>query len=222
MSGNLPPANFVSANGVAVITDANLNTAVQNAGLIANLRNFVGINGMAVRLLGGTVLGDSSNGSFWFNSSSTATDDGINVIQPNGLLTGRWLRLFETNTFGAVIATPSSSVQTTSFTFTAAQMENLVYEATGTAGAITGTTATAAQLVAGWPNPSANQVLPWTFINGNNATITISAGSGVTFAGVGASATTFTISAGSQKTFHLVITNAISGSEAVTMWGTNA
>lgn len=98
MSASIP-SNTVYANGVGAVTDANFNSIVQNAGLVSNLRNFVGINGMAVQLLGSAAFGDGTNGQFYFDSSSTANDDGQNVIAPNGLLTGRWLRLFNPFTF---------------------------------------------------------------------------------------------------------------------------
>lgn len=95
MSGsNVPPALAVQANGVAVITDANLNTFVQGATLLANLRAFVGVSNMTVWMNGTVTAGDGGQGMFYWNSSSTAADDGgATTIAPNGLLTGRWLRL---------------------------------------------------------------------------------------------------------------------------------
>lgn len=39
--------------------------------------------------------GDGGGGQFWWNSASTATDDGGITIQATGIVTGRWIRLFD-------------------------------------------------------------------------------------------------------------------------------
>lgn len=39
--------------------------------------------------------GDGGGGQFWWNSVSTATDDGGITIQATGITTGRWIRLFD-------------------------------------------------------------------------------------------------------------------------------
>lgn len=102
MSGsNLPPAPAVQANGSAVITDQYLNGMVQGAMLLADMRNFVGLNNMTAFMIGYTSPSDGGQGIFYFNSSSTTPDDGgISAIAPNGLLVGRWLR--QTLTTGVI------------------------------------------------------------------------------------------------------------------------
>lgn len=94
MSGtNVPPLLTVFANGTGVVLDAQLNTFVQSGIVVANLRNFVGLTGMVCYLTGTTTSGDGGAGNFYWNSSSTATDDGQNFIAPTGILTGRWIRI---------------------------------------------------------------------------------------------------------------------------------
>lgn len=94
MSGNSPPAFTVWANGTGVFSDQWANGVVQGAGLLADARDFVGLNGMTIWLNGLASAGDGGQGCFYYNTSSTATDDGgVTTIQPQGVLTGRWLRL---------------------------------------------------------------------------------------------------------------------------------
>ena len=94
MSGsNIPPGLTVAANGQGIITDQWQNTAVQGGALLANLRAFVGISNMTVYMLGTTAPNDGGQGTFYWNATSIAADDGgVTTIQPNGLLTGRWIR----------------------------------------------------------------------------------------------------------------------------------
>lgn len=61
---------------------------------IAALRGKVGVSGQVVFVsayYAGIVGGD---GNFYWNATSTATDDGGHVINPTGNTTGRWMRMF--------------------------------------------------------------------------------------------------------------------------------
>jgi len=87
-------SNFVSENGVGAVTDANLNTLVQVCNTVATARNFVGQANMEMSLLGYSSPADGGQGIFYWNSTSTAADDGgLSVIRPNGVATGAWLRV---------------------------------------------------------------------------------------------------------------------------------
>jgi hypothetical protein len=101
MSGNLPPSLQVQANGTAVISDAYLNGLMQCGSLVANLRAFVGISNMCVMLTGDTAFDDGEAGFFGWSPTSTAPDDGLNIIRPNGLVQGAWVRL--TQAFGSLL-----------------------------------------------------------------------------------------------------------------------
>lgn len=112
MSGNLPPSLQVQANGQAVLNDAYLNTMVQGGCVVANLRGFIAVSNMVVLTVGQTAPGDGLARMYYWSATSTAADDGLNVIAPNGLLAGRWLA------FGA--AAPGN--QATAGVFTNTQM----------------------------------------------------------------------------------------------------
>jgi hypothetical protein len=88
------PGLAVQVNGVAVISDDNLNTFVQGGCVLANLRNFTGLTSMTVYMIGAITPGDGQQGTFYWNSGSFQADDGgVTCIAPYGVLTGRWLRL---------------------------------------------------------------------------------------------------------------------------------
>ncbi len=58
---------------------------------IATLRTRVGSGNQTVFVLGNTSVGDGGAGLYYWNSTSTASDDGLTVIQVTGVSTGRWL-----------------------------------------------------------------------------------------------------------------------------------
>lgn len=90
MSGSVP-SNQVFANGSGVILDANLNTFVQGGMVVANLRNFTGISNMTVATVGQATPGDGLGQLYYWNATSTSSDNGVTIIQPTGVLVGRWL-----------------------------------------------------------------------------------------------------------------------------------
>ena len=73
----------------------------------------IGVNNV-VNVLGHTTIGDGGAGDFYWNSTSTATDDGGRVIQATGVITGRWIRIYEgvmtTKMFGFVADGSTSDV----------------------------------------------------------------------------------------------------------------
>jgi hypothetical protein len=86
------PFNTLYADGGAPLTGDGLNTFVQTVDTFPTLRSFIGIDGMQVSVGGQASSGDGKGGVFYFNSSSTASDDNLTVIVPTGG-TGAWLRL---------------------------------------------------------------------------------------------------------------------------------
>lgn len=88
------PANTVYEDGQGQVSAANLNTFLQSAGVAANLRQFVGITGMAVFMLGQTAADDGLQGFFYWNANATAVDDnGLTTVVPSGSAQGAWIRL---------------------------------------------------------------------------------------------------------------------------------
>lgn len=45
-----------------------------------------------VQVLGLDTVGDGGGGTYYWSASSTASDDGVSVIQPTGVTVGRWLK----------------------------------------------------------------------------------------------------------------------------------
>ncbi|MGN6398321.1 MAG: hypothetical protein ACTHMI_22300 [Mucilaginibacter sp.] len=76
--------------------------------LISDLIGLTGsTNDETILLLGYNSINDGGGGEFYWDSSSTQADDGGSVIQPTGVMTGRWVRIFYTKKvnvrfFGAV------------------------------------------------------------------------------------------------------------------------
>lgn len=87
------PNLTVSANGTGAIDADYLNGLMQSCDTIAQLRDFIGTQGVMVFCRGSATAGDGAQGWFWWNPSSSAADNGISVIIPNGVTTGAWLRL---------------------------------------------------------------------------------------------------------------------------------
>jgi hypothetical protein len=69
------------------------NQGTQTFSTFNDLRKQTGSSNAAVKVLGKDAPSDSFGGIFYYNSSSTSPDDNLNIIQPTGVLTGRWLRL---------------------------------------------------------------------------------------------------------------------------------
>ena len=82
------PALTNYADGVGAVNGDNLNTFVQGGVLLAQLQLFPGAwNGQVVYLGGYTSTGDGGQGFFWWNSTSTATSNGVTVMGPGCVLT---------------------------------------------------------------------------------------------------------------------------------------
>jgi len=62
---------------------------------IAELKEFEGFANITVILRGYYSQGDGGGGEFFWHTSSTATDNGGTIIQANGVVTGRWIRVVQ-------------------------------------------------------------------------------------------------------------------------------
>ena len=87
-----PPLPTVAQQGQGSVGADQINTYVQVVQNFAQLRTFTALNDMCVSVLGGASEGDGSQGLFWYDSTSTATDNGSTVIVPTGA-SGAWLLL---------------------------------------------------------------------------------------------------------------------------------
>lgn len=89
---SIPFPTVYADGGPAVIADQ-LNSFVQTALTAAQLRSLSGETGMVALLQGIATVGDGQGGVFVWNATSTAADDNLNAIRPNGSIPGAWLRL---------------------------------------------------------------------------------------------------------------------------------
>lgn len=82
---------------------------------IADLKTCMAMDKTQVSILGLVTSFDDNGGSYMWNATSTANDDGFKVIQVTGVTTGRWLRTKNSNTLkGSSLF--SSITLTTSYT----------------------------------------------------------------------------------------------------------
>jgi hypothetical protein len=82
----------VSADGVGAIAAGQLNAyqiSCYNTGI---LRTVVGQTGMSVILQGTNIPNDGGQGNFYWDYTSTATDNNSTVIRPYGVIYGAWIK----------------------------------------------------------------------------------------------------------------------------------
>lgn len=82
---------------------------------VTDLRAFVPQTLEKVDLLGLTSAVDGNGGTYIWNSTSTATDDGFLTIAVTGITTGRWIRIGSGNTIKGNVTSSGLSL-TTSYT----------------------------------------------------------------------------------------------------------
>jgi hypothetical protein len=112
----------VSADGVGAIAAGQLNAyqiSCYNTGI---LRTVVGQTGMSVILQGTNIPNDGGQGNFYWDYTSTATDNNFTVIRPYGVIYGAWIR---TVVSGSVIGDVSNATATPTGTTTARTIANL-------------------------------------------------------------------------------------------------
>ena len=80
------------AQGQTVVSGDRANTMIQSCNVIEQLRGFVGLPGIEVLARGQFAINDGSGGLFYWDSTATGPDDGINVIVPTGTAIGAWIR----------------------------------------------------------------------------------------------------------------------------------
>lgn len=85
------PDLFVASTDDPVTSDQ-FNTYVQSCNTFSDLRAFVGTTGQEVIARGRSAVNDGYGGLFYWDGSSTGTDDNLNIITPTGQTSGRWLR----------------------------------------------------------------------------------------------------------------------------------
>lgn len=69
------------------------NAATHTYDTFQDLRLAIGEASSSVTVLGKSGINDGFSGKFYWDDTSTATDDNLNIIRPLNLLSGRWVRL---------------------------------------------------------------------------------------------------------------------------------
>lgn len=96
------PSLAAQIQGQGVVSADNLNTYEQTCDSVQQLRAFVGLPGIQVAIRGISAVNDGGAGVFYWDTSATGPDNGVNVIVPTGAAKGAWIRLlisgFGTNT----------------------------------------------------------------------------------------------------------------------------
>ncbi len=112
------PALSVFTTGGAAVSGDNLNTFVQSANSMADLRGFVGVAGVQVFVRGTAAPGDGGQGDFYWNVNGTAPDDnGLTTVVPYGSGSGEWTRIVNIVPAGTLVTTyPPNPAATTSLT----------------------------------------------------------------------------------------------------------
>ena len=88
------PSLTVYANGGPGVSGDNLNTFEQTCDNTAQLRAFIGVQGVQTYLRGRATPNDGYQGAFYWNALATAPDDnGVTTVVPNGSGTGAWTRI---------------------------------------------------------------------------------------------------------------------------------
>ena len=88
------PALAVQVQGLGNVSADQINTLMSTCNSVADLRAFVGLDGMECWCRGFTAPNDGGQGAFFYDSAATAPDDGgVTTIQPFAAPSaGRWIR----------------------------------------------------------------------------------------------------------------------------------
>lgn len=87
-----------ATNAAASVANVMNNIGVFSPASLSELRSRPGLAGARVELLGYASSGDGGGGLFYWDASSTLPDDGVFVVQADGVATGRYRRIPSTIT----------------------------------------------------------------------------------------------------------------------------
>jgi len=93
------PAPTVQYAGVGVVGADQYNTYTQVCLNYAQMRTFSGLSNMAVVALGSSSPNDGGQAVYYWNSTSTAADNGGTIIVPTGNLVGAWIQIIASSAF---------------------------------------------------------------------------------------------------------------------------
>ena len=109
-------SNPASGSGADLVANAVRSYDVFATARAANTPVLLSGQTLIVIFEGGVSIADGVGGAFYWNANSTAADDGVNILAPTGVATGRYLRLSSIGTQYAVKPANTSMVSSTSIT----------------------------------------------------------------------------------------------------------
>lgn len=121
-------------------------------------------------LLGTTSPTDGNGANYYWSSSSTATDDGYNVIAVTGMPTGRWLRMGGGQTVYPNVTRPINS---TTFTISTTRWAFVAYNISISCTATIGSTASGSVALQYSTNAGSTWTTESTVSNSNTVTLAV-------------------------------------------------
>lgn len=197
------------SNGISQVSGDNLNSFAQWSVTYAQLKAFSpnpAVTNLLVYMQGYSAAGDGGQGFFYWSTTTGTDDSGLTTIVPNGSTSGCWVRIPNSS--------PSYTPQTVSnaagnAVFTAANVTNQVLICSG-GSTPTNTFPTAAAIIGALSGAQIGSIRDLLILNENSGTMTLAAGSGVTFSG-----NALTMGTATQRLFKIYIASA----SAVTVYG---
>lgn len=89
---------FILLLSTSVCAFSQSNVASKQFSTISDLRLQGGMDGTIVNVSGLATANDKNGGNYYWNASSTSSDDGITVIKVTAIATGRWIKMTNDNT----------------------------------------------------------------------------------------------------------------------------
>ena len=86
------PNPTVFQQGQGAVSSDSLNSMIQCAASVTQLRTVTGQATMVMLLQGTATAADGGQAFYWWSATSTAPDDGVNVIRPSGASVGAWIK----------------------------------------------------------------------------------------------------------------------------------
>lgn len=203
------PALASYSNGISQVSGDNLNTMSQWSVTAAQLKAFSpnpAVPNLLVYMEGYSAAGDGGQGFFYWSTTTGTDDGGLTTLVPSGSTAGCWVRIPNYSP----LYTPQTVDNTSGgVTLSAANVTNQVMLCKN-GSTPTNTFPSAGAIIGALSGAQIGSLRDLLVINANSGTMTLAAGSGVTFSG-----NALTMGAATQRLFKIYIASA----SAVTVYG---
>lgn len=197
------------SNGLSQVSGDNLNTLAQWSVTTAQLKAFTpnpAVPNLLVYMQGYSAAGDGGQGFFYWSTTTGTDDAGLTTIVPSGSTAGCWVRIGNSS---ATYTPQTVSNAGGNAVLTAANVTNQVLIFSG-GTTPTNTFPSASAIIGALSGMQSGSIRDLLVINENSGTMTLAAGSGVTFSG-----NALTMGTATQRLFKIYIASA----SAVTVYG---